>query len=78
LQNITSKSISHPTSVDVFEENFYWANVFLYDDDSHLIFIATANKFMTDNLDPIHIVPHVNAIPTDVHVVHAALQMPRT
>ena len=63
-------------SVDTFEEELFWSNVFIHDGDAHLTFIASANKFMTDDLDPVQVIPYSDAILVEMHVFHASIQMP--
>ena len=74
FQKIKSRYISHPTGLDVFEEELYWANQVNYH-DTPVNKILNANKFLANNSQPIEIVSKLHDVTSELHVFHAALQI---
>ena len=75
FQKIKSRYISHPTGLDVFEEEIYWANTVNYAEDTPINKILSANKFLANNSQPIEIVSKLHDVTSELHIFHAALQI---
>jgi len=77
FQRVKSRFISHPTGLDVFEEDLFWTNQvnWNYGSDAPINKILSVSKFMANNSQPIDIVSKLRDVTTELHVFHDALQM---
>jgi len=70
----------HPTGLAVFEDDLYWANhVNYHHDDTTINKILTANKFLANSSArprPTDIVSRLPFMTSELHIFHAAVQMP--